>query len=396
MKKRILFVIDSLSLAGAEKSLVTLLSLFDYTKYSVDLLLFKRGGEFEAFLPQEVNILPLLELDSFNEKSLVDKIKSFNFNILVSKLLYRIRIIGGLKNAREQARKFWTSFSGCIESLSIEYDVAIAYAQRIPTFFVVDKVTAKKKIGWINVDYALEGEDKTYQQRFYEALDGIVLVSKSALDIFAAVYPEYEEKMHLIYDINDATFIKKMAKMPISEVPHFETDKPTIITVARLVREQKGYDISLEAARILKERGLDFRWYAIGSGPYRKEMELYIEQNDLKDCFIFLGTTANPYRYMSRATLYVQTSRHEGFGLSIAEARILNIPVVTTEFNAVYNQMVQGKNGIVVPINALDVADAIEDLLQHPEKREAISCYQQSEKKGNAEELEKVYALIES
>ena len=55
--KKILFVIDSLNCAGAEKSLTTLLNLIDYSKYSVDLQLFGYGGEFEKLLPNEVNVL---------------------------------------------------------------------------------------------------------------------------------------------------------------------------------------------------------------------------------------------------------------------------------------------------------------------------------------------------
>lgn len=60
MKKRLLFVIDSLACAGAEKSLVTLLRLLDYAKYEVDLQLFAYGGEFEDLLPPEVTLLPPL------------------------------------------------------------------------------------------------------------------------------------------------------------------------------------------------------------------------------------------------------------------------------------------------------------------------------------------------
>ena len=44
MKKKICFIIDSLSIGGAEKSLVTLLNLLDYDKYDVDLQLFAGGG----------------------------------------------------------------------------------------------------------------------------------------------------------------------------------------------------------------------------------------------------------------------------------------------------------------------------------------------------------------
>ena len=47
MKKKLLFVIESLTNAGAEKSLVTFLSILDYSKYEVDLQLFSYVGAFE-------------------------------------------------------------------------------------------------------------------------------------------------------------------------------------------------------------------------------------------------------------------------------------------------------------------------------------------------------------
>ena len=55
--KKIIFVIDSLHCAGAEKSLITLLSLLDYSKYEVDLQLFGYGGALEELLPREVTLL---------------------------------------------------------------------------------------------------------------------------------------------------------------------------------------------------------------------------------------------------------------------------------------------------------------------------------------------------
>ena len=61
MKKKLLFVIESLTLGGAEKSLVTLLNLMDYSKYDVDLLLFAQGGAFQQLLPEQVNLLPIPE-----------------------------------------------------------------------------------------------------------------------------------------------------------------------------------------------------------------------------------------------------------------------------------------------------------------------------------------------
>ena len=57
MKKKILFVIPTLKSGGAEKSLVTLLQLFDYDKYDVSLFLFRKEGLFVNNIPQQVNII---------------------------------------------------------------------------------------------------------------------------------------------------------------------------------------------------------------------------------------------------------------------------------------------------------------------------------------------------
>lgn len=398
-KKKLLFVIDSLNVAGAEKSLVTLLSLLDYSKYEVDLQLFRYGGEFERFLPKEVNLLPPLKYTRFLEKNLYAQIKDVlrekrsHFLIARLKFSLKLRLLGQVAN-KTQARIYWQMVN-CVFLESVKkYDIAIAYAQCLPTFYVIDKIKAKKKIGWVNCIYHLAGKEKLYQERFYRQLDYIVTVSDGAYNHFSQVYPQFRSKMRIVRDIIDYKTIFQMSTIGQSYTDNF--DGIRILTVARLNKKDKGYDIALEACKVLKERNIKFRWYAIGKGEYRKEMEQYIKEHDLADHFILLGTTPNPYLYMKDATLYVQTSRHEGFGLSIAEARMLNVPVVTTEFDAVYNQMVNGKNGLVTSQNPVAVADAIERILTERDLYNSIVNYLQNEKKGNSEEIQKFYQLVDA
>ena len=61
IRKKVLFVIDSLTCGGAEKSLISLLPLLDYSKIQVDLMLVKRGGVFERYVPREVNVVTLFQ-----------------------------------------------------------------------------------------------------------------------------------------------------------------------------------------------------------------------------------------------------------------------------------------------------------------------------------------------
>lgn len=397
MKKRILFVIDSLICAGAEKSLITLLSLIDYSRYDVDLQLFKYGGEFEKYFNKNVNLLPPFQYTTFIEKSLskqlfslihIKNIKMFLMRILYSTLL---RVNHQLNNAMI-ARIYWQTIGNCIEKSPISYDYAIAYAQGVPTFYVIDKVHAKKKLGWVNAIYKLNGKEKEFQLNYYCKLYKIITVSDSVLNVFSEVFPTLKKNMTTIWDITDYNFILYMSQEGISYTDNYIGKR--ILTVGRLNKYHKGYDIALKVCKILKEKGLDFRWYAIGKGPYREEMERYIKENGLEKHFILLGTTPNPYPFFKDAYLYVQTSRHEGFGLTIAEARLLNIPVVTTEFDAVYNQMIQGKNGIVTKQDPQMVAEAIEKLLNDSNLYQSIKKFLEKEKKGNTEEINKFYDLI--
>ncbi|MEY9867464.1 hypothetical protein ABIE66_002843 [Peribacillus sp. B2I2] len=187
-KTRVLFVIDSLDCAGAEKSLISLLSAFDYEKYSVDLRLFAYGHILEELVPNDVNILKPLEYTEFSKmgfkEACINSIRKFNLNSLISRLTYSLKIRLRKYNHSQKARVFWENISKVIEEDSTIYDIAISYAQGIPTFYVAEKVKANKKLAWVNVSNRLDEVEKDFQQRFYDQFDKIVAVSESTKEIF--------------------------------------------------------------------------------------------------------------------------------------------------------------------------------------------------------------------
>lgn len=395
--KHLFFFIESLTCAGAERSLLTLLSLIDYSKYKVDLQLLQYGGELQRYLPEEVNLLPQPELIKFLNLSLKEQIayavRHRKMRFLFARFKYSFRIRRGRQSAISTSRLYWQSFKACVERNSRHYDVAIGYAQGIPTFYVSDKISAGKKVVWINVTHHLEGEDRTFQMPYYGSVQSIVCVSEKTKELFQNENPVLSPKLLVIKDILSPTFIQRQSMAVESPFSDDFTGK-RIITVARLSAGQKGMDITLKVCKILCDRGLNFRWYILGKGGFQHEMERYILENKLENHLVLMGVKANPYPYIRNSFLYVQTSRIEGFGLSIAEARILNIPVVTTAFDAVYMQMKHGKNGLVVPIDPVAVADAVESLLTNQQLYDSIVDYLRHEKKGNSEEIENFYQLI--
>lgn len=395
MKKKILFVIESLSLGGAEKSLVTLLNLLDYSQYDVDLLLFAQGGPFHQLLPEQVKMLPVPEYFAYSSipwSSLIEKGK--HLKMLLAQLRYSAALRLGKHNHIEKAVLLWESCRNCFPVMEQEYDLAIAYAQGTPTFFVAEKVQAKKKAAWINAIYKPEGRYLSLISSVYESFDVINGVSEAVAAQVQETFGLSDHKLMVMKDILDVDFARKMAQMPSDAAKEMNGSGVKILTVGRLIY-MKSHELAVDAAKYLRDQGLDFTWYAVGDGNLREKLQKQIARNGLQDRFILLGSRSNPYPYFAQCDLYVQTSRFEGFGITLAEAKMFHKPIVTTNFDAVGAQFVNEKNGLIVDISAEAIANGIVRMLTDTKLRECCIANVCAEKVGNPEEIEKLYRMIE-
>lgn len=393
--KKLLFVIESLTLGGAEKSLVTLLNLLDYSKYEVDLLLFAQGGPFQELLPKEVNLLPIPEFFAYTSipwRNLGRKLKEPRK--LFAQLRYSLSIRVGKHNHIEKAVLFWKASRHCFGETQKEYDVAIAYAQGLPTFFVAEKVRAKKKAAWINAAYLPEGKYLDFIKLFYAKIDVVNGVSSTVVDQMQTVLGVKKENSIQITDILDVGFAHKMAHMRSNAEAEMNGPGTKLLTVGRFCG-MKRYDLAIAAAKILVNKGVSFTWYAVGDGELRAALEKQILVNGLQGRFILLGSRSNPYPYFKACDMYVQTSDHEGFGITLAEAKMFRKPIITTNFQAVGTQFVNEKNGLIVDLSAEAIADGILRMLEDGELRERCVTNLGKEKIGNTEEIEKFYKMVE-
>lgn len=390
MKKKILFVINSLGLGGAEKSLTSLLNAMDYSRYEVDLLMFHPGGMFMKLLSESVRVLPQLGFLKSNQSL---KQQLMHPVYLTARILATIGLrLNRGESALHPAQCYWKYAGWAFDKLPGEYDAAIAWGQGNPTHYVAKKVTAKIKIAFINVNYEGAGHNKAFDRDFYSQFNYIVNVSDDLTKLSREVFPEFSNRMVTVYDINNAEMINRMASSfnPFEK----ETVHPTIVTVGRLM-QQKGYDLAVEAAKVLVKRGFEFRWFFVGDGVSRPKIEALIDQYDLKDRVILVGAKDNPYVYMKNADIYVQTSRFEGYCLTLGEARLLNTPVISTNFDVVYNQIRDGENGLIVEMQPKAIAEAIIHLWEDAQLRQHIVGNLKKEKKENPEEIQKLYKMIE-
>ena len=340
MKKSVLFIIDSLTCGGAEKSLISLLPLLDYSKIDVDLMMVNKGGVFMCYVPEQVRIV-----DFPNPKGLLTEICLVGF-----------RIVRRLYPNRHGAEMRWQTMSYAYKELDKTYDVAIAYQQGFPTYYLSEKVKATKKFAWVNIDLEKAGYRSAFNRPFYDKMDRVVPVSDRLCEMLKVSNYVNSEKLYTVFDILNVDLIKMMSH----ERVQVKTDSREliIVTVGRMVA-QKGYDLAVEVAKILKTKDLSFKWYFVGDGGKRSEIERMISDYGLEKDIVLIGMTPNPYPFMAMADIYVQTSKFEGFGLTLNEARILNKPVISTNFPVVYNQIRDGENGLICEMKAESIAEKV-------------------------------------
>lgn len=376
--KKVLIVIDSLNSGGAEKSLISLLSLFNYQKYEVDLLMFSPKGLYLPLLPKEVNVV---EVPKPIRKLVYIKLGRF----------IALRNPYNKKN-KHNSQISWKWTSKGLDMLNKKYDTAIAYSQGTPTYFVAEKVIANKKLCWINTDYRKAPYNKEMDRNYYEQYNNVIAVSDYCKEVFIAEMPSVKEKTLVIYDIISPELIKSMG----SEAGGFNDDFDglRILTIGRLV-DLKGYDMAIEACSKLKQAGIPMRWYVIGEGNLKNKLEVMIKENDLEATFKLIGTRLNPYTYLKQCDLYVQPSRYEGYGLAIAEARIFQKPIVATDFTVVHNQLKDRVNGVIVNMDSEALYKGIKEIIDDNKLRNHLCENLSKEKMGTENEINKLYSMID-
>lgn len=361
-KKQILFVIDSLNCGGAERSLVSLLPLLDYDKMEVDLLIVGRGGLFEQYLPQSVFVINMPQSNG-SRKLLLPLCRL--------RLAFWIRFDHMFGLRRHGAERYWVAMNNVIAPLKKHYDVAVAYHQGFPTYYVATKVDAERKCAWVNTDLRKAGYAEFFNRLFYDKFDNIVAVSEAQCKMLAQTQYAEISKLYVVKDILNPNIIRQMAIMG-----GFEDDLPIntlrIVTVGRMT-VPKNYVLAVETAKKLKDIGLKFRWYFVGDGYERETVERLLADYGLEEYVLLLGMQPNPYPYMDGCDVYVQTSCFEGFCLTLREARILKKPVVSTNFSVAYDDQARdGENCLIAEMTAESVAEKIMSLAKNNALREKL------------------------
>lgn len=358
MKKKIIFVTEALWLGGIEISLVNVLKNIDYDRFDVTVLALRNYRDLESQIPAQCRLI------------IADRMTgSYPFK----------RLFGLMEKPRNPSQ--FRRFIWKVLCLLLKAPEAALWAKHIRTLFpgehfdtavIYDNRTAETVVRGIPADrylmfYHQGVMSHAYHDHYgWKKAEKIIAVSDPIADRLRTFMPKYAGKVMTISNLIDVAAIREKSRAEADVT--FDDAKIKLVSCGRLSKE-KGMHIALDACAILKERGFDnFAWYIIGGGREMDALKQQLRDLHIEDRVFLLGQKSNPFPYLRQADIFVQTSLFESYGLSLAEAMVLGLPVVSTRTDGAAALTENGKLGLLCDIDPESAADALMSLLESPGK----------------------------
>lgn len=372
MKKKVLFVINTLGHAGAEAAMLELMKQMNKDKYELSLYVLLEQGEMIDQIPEHVRLLNQ-KVDRRSVLSKEGKKKMIGTCLralwknaaFIRYLPYLLsNLFDMVKHGRFLADKLlWRILADSAWHSAERYDLAIAFLEGGSAYYVADYVNAKKKAVFLHVDYGRAGYTRKLDQDCYLKFQQIFAVSGEVKDRFLEVYPECLDRTAVFHNMIDVDKVQEKSLMDGGFTDDFSGVR--LLTVGRLTW-QKAYDIAIEAMYLLKQENLKtaVRWYVLGEGDQREALEKQIKKRSLQNEMILLGAKENPFPYYRQADIYVHATRFEGKSIAIQEAQILGCAIIASDCSGNREQIVDGVDGSLCELTAASVKDAILQLIE--------------------------------
>jgi glycosyltransferase involved in cell wall biosynthesis len=343
--KKLLFIIPSLAEGGAERVMSILLNHLNHENISLNLVLFNKTGTYLNKIPASVKVFDLA------------KKNAWSFPRLVTELA------GIIRSERPD----------CVVSF-LEYANIVTLLAR---YLVRDS-----RIRWIISERSLPSRDLTGQRKgklkFYlhrlldPQADKIITMSSQTADEMIRHYHVAPKIIEVIPNPVEIDRLRTLAQEP-ADHPWLHETIPVLLAMGRLT-SAKGFPVLIEAFASVHSQ-VPARLMILGEGSMRAELYDQITRLGLTDHVWMPGFIANPYPYLSRATLFVLSSLWEGLPNALLEAMALGKPVIATSCNDSVTQLIHtDKNGIIIPPgNVRSLTEAIQTLLADTQKQEQFA-----------------------
>lgn len=342
-KIKILFRHRSMEMGGVEKVMLSILNNLDQDQFEMTVLLNLNQGELRNEIPAHVRKVYLTDgKEDFSKNKLLQKFQLFR----------RIRTLEKLRKNPEIIDK---------EFLKENYDIEIGMTYNDFESVLNSSNRNSKKIGWFHSEIQLPGLQPLVPKilEHFPQFDQMIYCSEKIKDLMHVHHPELNyPKEKVIINAISIDEIKRKASEKMENLPR----KPVFVSVGRL-HWRKGYHKLLEAHVKLLSEGYDHQIQIVGDGEDRQKLENLIKENKVEDSFILVGNKMNPYPYIKNADFFILSSESEAWPLVIAEALILQKPIIATDTGDVSKMITDQKTGLLIAYDVNEMYGAMKKFL---------------------------------
>lgn len=197
----------------------------------------------------------------------------------------------------------------------------------------------------------------------------LTAVSKQVTEMFIKEWGIPRRRISTIYN---AVPIEQFLSIPARRIPKSADDGPVITTLGRLTR-QKAQHLLISAAKIVLEQRPDARFMIVGEGYLLDTLKAQAEALGIADRVIFTGVRRDVANVLAESDIFVLSSLWEGLPLSAGEAMAAARPAVLTDVGGNSELVESGVQGFIVPPENIEaLAEALLTLINNPEQRIAM------------------------
>lgn len=228
------------------------------------------------------------------------------------------------------------------------------------------KISAKV-IGWQHSSY--EGYFDS-RKGYYRNQEKLFMESFSRLDACVVLNEDIQKKYQKYLGIK--TMVIHNPKSFVSE-KKADVNQHCFITCGR-VEAEKGYDDLIEAFYKFNKEDKGWKLLIVGGGSLKKQLEQRIMERNISDKAVITGYVHNVSELLGQGSIFMMTSRWEGFPMSITEALEMGLPVIAYDIPAMKPLVTDGVEGRIVPAFENDaLVNAMKELASDEEKRQQMS-----------------------
>lgn len=372
---------------GVSKSMSSLLNVIDTDGFEVDCFILSPTGIFLDSIPAEINII------SDSKTALFFSKLPKNILTLLKKGCFVDAFVRLLAAFLMQFSKGWGGWmlSRRIFKIEKEYDLAVDYNGQHQLYYLIDRVKAKKKITFFHSDYEKWDYYYSMDKKYMPKADAVFTISNHCALSLKKYFPSLQAKVGVFENMTSVKLIQDLAADKMEDA--FDVNCTNLITVGH-VSEAKGSMLALQAARVLKDNGLPFKWYFLGTLNEPALYENLVQELGLVDHIVFLGLRKNPYPYIKQANVMVHPSQFEGKSIALDEAKILCKPIVVTNFSTVHDQFTDRVNASISDMTPEDVANNILEIISNEDLKNKYITNLEKNQKDNTTEIEKLYQFL--